>query len=666
MDDGPTTWVPRPRIPEVFAKIPWDELAVLAHHAHFDLAILHWIYGYKPRFILDTLSMARALFPTELHSLENLCKILKLPPKGEEVKKFKGYRYADFTEGELITYGMYSMNDTQVTKGAFNKMKSRFPADELILQDHTIRLFTEPRVLFDKPIITQAYEEEKERLLHLFCQAFPKLETEARKAVLEEDHEAWKKLKTPLSSNQQFAQILLDLGIDPPKKLSPTAVKKGTADPSIDFDAPMGLLPKGEKKWTYAFAATDEDFTLLQEHPDLNIASIVEARIGVKSTIRTTRAKRYLEMADRGFVPIYSKYYGAGTGRFSSGDKTNFGNLTKFCSYCNGADDGCPKCDWTGVSSLRRGIKAPPGYVIVVRDLNAIEARVNAWNAGQADVIQMFRQRKQVYCEMASIIFGREITEDDKKQRFIGKTVVLGAGYGMGWKKFAMMLWVGMLGVKNTLLGQEIADALGVSGDSLMEKEAEWLYNTCSPRLTIEQWALHCACAARIITLYRSNNSSIVGFWKLCGQILDVIYQKQYATFGMNDCLRATPEGILLPNDMLIHYTGLKLHMNGRWKEYTILKDKQTFRRSKVYGGLVDENGTQALSRIHLTNCILTMIREGIDVFHHVYDEALALARIDEAQDVYNRMGEILETPPSWGKGLPLASKGGWDEHYIK
>jgi len=117
---------------------------------------------------------------------------------------------------------------------------------------------------------------------------------------------------------------------------------------------------------------------------------------------------------------------------------------------------------------------------------------------------------------------------------------------------------------------------------------------------------------------------------------------------------------------MYIHYSGLKLQINGRRKEYSILKDKRTFRRGKVYSGLVDENIVQSLSRVHLTNCILKSVRDGIDVFHHVYDEILALARIDEAKDVYNRMGEYLETPPWWGKGLPLASKGGWDEHYIK
>lgn len=86
----------------------------------------------------------------------------------------------------------------------------------------------------------------------------------------------------------------------------------------------------------------------------------------------------------------------------------------------------CPKCQNTGISPLRRAITAPPGHVIVVRDLSAIEARVNAWLCGQEDMVDIFRRGECAYCDMYKTISGVKITKRDKNERFLGKTVVLG------------------------------------------------------------------------------------------------------------------------------------------------------------------------------------------------------------------------------------------------
>ena len=81
---------------------------------------------------------------------------------------------------------------------------------------------------------------------------------------------------------------------------------------------------------------------------------------------------------------------------------------------------------------MRRSIIAPPGQVIVVRDLSQIEARVLAWLAEQADLLDEFKRSLtdkdiDVYCSMASTIFSRPIEKKkDKAERFIGKTTILG------------------------------------------------------------------------------------------------------------------------------------------------------------------------------------------------------------------------------------------------
>jgi len=328
MEDRPALWIPKPQIPAVFARIPWSETAVLCHHAHFDIAILEWIYGIRPAFICDTLSMFRALYPAESHSLDNMTKVLGLPPKGHEVNNARGKRFADFTPEELARYGAYCVNDVERTKEAFDIMKPQVPVSELRLIDLTVCLFTEPVLELNEELLLEAYHDERQAVLELFLRVFPEMEAVARKAIEGEDPEAWKKLKAPLSSNPQFADMLLGLGIDPPKKLSPAAVKRGDADPESAGEAPVGLLPKVSKKekeafraehgyphlcdvWAYAFGKSDEDFKQLLGHDDPAVVALVEARMGAKSTIKETRAKRFIGVSRRGTLPIYLKYYGA-------------------------------------------------------------------------------------------------------------------------------------------------------------------------------------------------------------------------------------------------------------------------------------------------------------------------------------------------------------------
>ena len=66
-------------------------------------------------------------------------------------------------------------------------------------------------------------------------------------------------------------------------------------------------------------------------------------------------------------------------------------------------------------------------------DSSQIEARVLAWLAGQDDLTEAFRVGDDVYKKMAMSIYGVNREEDvTKDQRFVGKTTILGAGYGMG------------------------------------------------------------------------------------------------------------------------------------------------------------------------------------------------------------------------------------------
>ena len=79
---------------------------------------------------------------------------------------------------------------------------------------------------------------------------------------------------------------------------------------------------------------------------------------------------------------------------------------------------------------------APPGQRLYIADLSNIEARMLAWLAKEYDLVQAFATGRDVYCEFASQIYGRTITKDDNLERYVGKTAILGLGYGMGHDKF--------------------------------------------------------------------------------------------------------------------------------------------------------------------------------------------------------------------------------------
>jgi hypothetical protein len=710
MNDKPAFWVPGHLLPQAFAKVDWANTAVLCHHAHFDCAILSWRYGILPALYLDTLSMARALFPAESIRLADLPKLLGFPgAKGDYLINTRDKQ--TLTPWELKNLGNYCAGpggDIDLTYSAFQKMKGQFPLSEIKLIDTIIRLYTDPILELNPDLLQEAWHDERMATLALFKKAMPHLAHEAELAIEHGDEAAWKKLKTPLSSNPKFAAMLMELGVDPPKKVSPAALKAGRIDMETAGLPPEGLILTATKKekerifaetgdyheseiWAYAFGKSDEGFTELLSHDDPAVPILVEARLGVKSTIKETRAQRFIGIASRGKFPIPLLYYGGHTGRLSGGDKINAQNLNKFCPapWCDGGKvdqdklrslhlagemrdlpamgtEECSKCHGTGVSPLRRAIMAPPGHVIVVRDLSGIEARVLAWLAEQDDLVQAFASEEDVYCLTASDIFGRLVTKKDKLGRTLGKCTVLGCGYGLGAWKFQSMLRVGMLGNPSIMLGSEIAAALDVNLHGFLHRYSGKVEDSIPPGVDFDTHALHCACADKIIRAFRDNKPKIPQFWEQCQQALGSIMRGEEVLLGRNGVVRTCAEGILLPNGMKIRYTELEAKQKGRRMEYSILKKRRKGERGKVYGGLVTENIVQALARIILTDAFLEMRKQGLRPVHQVHDEILAVCREEDAEEVYLRMGRIMQTAPKWATGLPLASEGGWDRVYIK
>ena len=98
----------------------------------------------------------------------------------------------------------------------------------------------------------------------------------------------------------------------------------------------------------------------------------------------------------------------------------------------------------TVVSALRHALVPDPGRVYLSGDYAGIQARVVLAVAGQADKLAIFsddrtgRKGEDIYLDMASQIYKRTCTADDKAERQVGKNSVLGLGFQMGWPKFKL------------------------------------------------------------------------------------------------------------------------------------------------------------------------------------------------------------------------------------
>lgn len=384
-NDEPTQWVSgtHAELKEwLHGYTDWSKAMVLAHNTMFDGAILSWRFDVHPAVYLDTLCMGRAVHGIEVGgSLKAMAERYGVGVKGEEVVHAKGKRRLDFSEAELSRYAEYCINDVELTLAIFKKMLRGFPKQELKLIDTTLRMFVEPVLELDLPLLEQHLEEVK-----------------GRKEALLQSAEVTRDV---LLSNPKFAELLREQGVEPPMKVSPTTGKQ-----------------------TLALAKNDEAFKALSDHPNEVVQVLVAARLGTKSTLEETRTQRFIDIAKRGALPVPLKYYGARTGRWAAEGSINMQNVPRG-------------------STLKQAILAPKGYVMVGADLSNIELRVGLWLAGQHDKLELLSKGVDLYKDFASSVFNVPYNEVTKDQRFIGKTSQLSLIYGVGALKLRSAIKAG-------------------------------------------------------------------------------------------------------------------------------------------------------------------------------------------------------------------------------
>jgi len=598
----PIRWFGDAELREYLDGVDWGRTAVLAHNAQFDVSIMEWKYNARPCFIFDTLSMARALRGVEVgNSLARLAKDFGLAEKGTAVHSTNGVHELDATlERELSEY---CKHDVFLCEEIFKRLVASYPSKELRLIDMTLKMYTRPVLQLDALMLHNAIEKEKEDRDALL-----------QRLGVEE---------TALASNPKFAALLEKLNVVPPTKTSKTTGKQA-----------------------FALAKNDALFQTLLNGEREDVALLCQARLRVKSTTERTRAQRFLDISQRGALPVPLSYYGAQTGRWTAakGSAINMQNLKRG-------------------SFLRKAIMAPEGYQLVVGDLSQIEPRVLAWLSDYQDMLTIFRAGGDPYAAFGAQMFNIPglSKESHPDLRQSAKSALLGCGYGLGWAAFASQLLVGFLGAPPVRYEKDFAKKLGVDG-RYIDKFLEWddnhkkmmeIPHTC----TDLELLIHCVAAKKIIDKYRATAHPVVSFWDMCSGLIQTSLAdgKEF----VYKCITFRKGEIVLPNGMSLLYPDLRQEKDEKGRSQWIYGPDAT----KLYAGKITNNVVQGTARIVMTDGMLRTAKRYF-VAGTVHDEQIVVVPDAEVEEAKTWVLAQMTMEPPYMKGIPLDADGGAHRRY--
>ena len=538
-----------------YGRIKWEDETVLCHHAHFDGLILSCHYGVRPGKWLDILSMANLVHGVRRSkSLAALAEHYNLPAKNVPYDLFKGKHWADLTTDKQQQVANGCLHDCELTFMIYDRMKALIPQEEYDVIDLTVRMFTEPKLIGDQPLLYRIRDEEglakNQRLYEL--------------GVGEKE----------LASNAKFAALLKAEGVEVP-------MKRGKDKPD------------GTPKWIPAVAKSDPFMQELQESDDEQIASLVQARLEVRSTLNETRAGRLASMAGRGALPVYLHYSGAHTRRWSGGDALNFQNFPR-----NG--------------NLRRSLRAPEGRLIACPDQSQGECRILNWLAGQDDIVERFRAGLNPYEPIASKFYERLITKAaDPAEYGTGKQLELSCGYGAG-------------------------------AETIIRTAARGAYGP-PVHLTLEE-------GIKARDLYRDTHPAVVVLWAEGKEVLSALASKT-RFMSWRGCLTLDDGRLVGPTGLWIDYSTLRYEEH-EWRLYG-----QYGGYRKMYGAKLVQNVIELLSRIVTSQAMLRFKAAGYSIVGMSHDDVWLLVPKDGKEHLHkSEIIEIMAQTPDWAPGLPLAA----------
>lgn len=286
--------------------------------------------------------------------------------------------------------------------------------------------------------------------------------------------------------------------------------------------------------------------------------------------------------------------------------------------------------------ALRGAIIAEPGSCLFTGDFAGIEARIVLALAGQHDKAQLMAQGKDVYCDVANLIYRRNITKNDVAERTIGKNTVLGCGFGMGWATFQERY----AKEHDETFCRQVIDTY----------RKQWAPAVPKLWYALEEAAFLAVQTPGTIHETYGVTYEVVDWWLECrmpsGQTM----------YYFDPRVDVTPE-----DDMYHH---------GVWS-YETTKNGRSY-RVDAYGGLLTENVVQAMARALMVEAMFRLESAGYPVVLTVHDEIVCER---DMHDLWHMKDERLEhftfvmsETPAWAQriGIPIAVETWAETRYRK
>ncbi len=295
-------------------------------------------------------------------------------------------------------------------------------------------------------------------------------------------------------------------------------------------------------------------------------------------------------------------------------------------------------------NTIRAMLWAGPGKQLVGADFSGIEARVNAWLAGETSKIEVFKQfdagkGPDPYIVAAMRIFRKEAADISPFERQTGKGAELALGFG---------------GTRNSLL------KFLPEGHTFDEAEIE-----------------------SIIRRWREAHPNIVAFWRALGNAAVKACRHPGETIGCFGRLTFYNDEsylwLTLPSGRSLAYPDASIkntfetesghlvthtdkgypsivfrdNANGQWTE------------KRVWFGLLCENVVQATARDLLAEAIVRLENNGLPVVGHVHDEIFVEVPA-KANGAVGMFSALMTEVPAWADGLPVVAKSWAAQRYVK
>lgn len=539
----------------------WENIAVVGHNIKFDGFIMSQIYGVTPGQYIDTKGMSKAVLGKSVrnHALATLAAHFGFEPKG--IMETNGLLI--LTPEQEQALAMYCLHDVELCREIFYRLQLEFPEGQYAALHRTVDMFVNPKMQLNVPLLEQTSVTEAARRANIF-----------KEIGIE---------KSVFASNVKFPALLVSKGYEVPTKQSPR--KKDETGNPVEIPA---------------LALGDPEFLEMLESENDELRTLCEARVAAKSTLLETRSAKLAKIGATGTWPFDVEYSGADqTHRFSGG----------------GGAGGNPQ-NFTRGSALRTAVEAPEGFQLVVGDFSNIELRIVAFLSQDTGLIQAIKQGTDIYCDFASVFYGRPITKKDERERRFGKTAILGLGYGMGAKKFVKTVRV-------------------QTGETISLEDAQ-----------------------RAVDLYRTRYLYVPALWDRLNDLIPHIAQGTYTPSMWGLPGKYGKGFIQLPSGLKMRYPNLRQERNEKnrleWVYDTYKKGKLEI--SRLYGGKVLENLCQAYAG---DLCKEAMLEMGDGVTGLVHDEVHVLTKKGLELVTAQKLKRVMSVSPSWLPSIVLDAEVG-------